>query len=115
MNDVAVRLKSLLQPYAKKCTVKSESKTGIYLDCKTQWNGKPLFFAATRPGKAYISLHLFPIYMFPDLLKGIAPALEARRQGKACFNFKKIDEPVLDEMAKLIKRGWQRFEKEGLV
>jgi hypothetical protein len=115
MNEVAVRVKSLLQPYAKKCVVKSESKTGIYLDCKSEWNGKPLFFAATRPGKAYISVHLFPVYMFPDLLIDISPALDARRQGKACFNFKKIDEPVLAELAKLIKRGWERYKKEGLV
>jgi hypothetical protein len=46
-----------------------------------------------RKGKSYVSFHLIPVYMFPDLLKGLSPALEKRMQGKSCFNFKTVREP----------------------
>ena len=70
-------------------------------------------FAAVRKGKSYVSFHLFPVYMFPELLHGLSPALKKRMQGKSCFNFKTVDEELLAELRELTARG-VRMTRERL-
>jgi hypothetical protein len=53
-----------------------------------QHKGQPMWFGEVKIGKAYVSLHLLPIYMNPALQAAISPALKKRMQGLACFNFK---------------------------
>jgi len=61
--------------------------------------GKPWgYVAGTRVGKSFVSYYLMPIYVSPDLAATISPELGKRRQGKACFNFTKIDEPLFAEL-----------------
>ena len=60
-----------------------------------QHKGQPLYFGSVRLGKAYVSLHLMPLYMCPVLTESISPALKKRMQGKTCFNFKSGPEPDL--------------------
>jgi hypothetical protein len=103
---VFAALRKILRPYAKNCVVVHDSPDNYYLDTKhTAPNGKPLMFAAVRKGKAYVSFYLFPVYMFPELLKGLSPAMKKRMQGKSCFNFKAVDEEQLAELRELTQRG----------
>jgi len=51
------------------------------------------------------------VYMFPDLLNELSPALKKRMQGKSCFNFKSIDEEQLAELRELTKRGAARAKQ----
>jgi hypothetical protein len=37
---------------------------------------KPLFFGSAVVQKNYVSYYLMPVYMFPDLLEGVSPALK---------------------------------------
>ena len=107
------KLKGILKPFAKKLTVKSDT-TGVYsLDgpYSGKWK-KELFFAATQVKKNYVSFYLMPVYMYPDLLKNISPGLKKRMQGKSCFNFKKIETPLLDELTHLTPRCFERFMQE---
>jgi hypothetical protein len=53
--------------------------------------------------------------MYPDLLKGISPQLEKHRQGKSCFNFKKVEPELLQELAALTEKGYARFQQEELL
>jgi len=53
-----------------------------------QHKGHGLYFAEVKIGKAYVSLHILPLYMNPPLVRLIPPELKKRMQGKACFNFK---------------------------
>ena len=64
---------------------------------------------AVRKGKAYVSFHLMSVYAYPKLLQDISPELKKRMQGKACFNFKAVDEKLFKELAKLTKAGATRF------
>ena len=48
-----------------------------------------------------------PIYVQPSLLDDISPALKRRMQGKSCFNFAKVDEPLFAELEALTKRGYE--------
>ena len=77
--------------------------------------GREVWFGAVGPRKSYVSYHLMPVYMFPDLLKKASPALKKRMQGKSCFNFKEVDEKLFAELAKLTDEGFKRFQAEKLV
>ncbi len=55
------------------------------------------WFAGTRLGKRYVSYYLMPIYVQPSLLDDISPELRRRMQGKSCFNFARVNEPLLTD------------------
>jgi hypothetical protein len=68
--------------------------------------GKPWgYVAGTRLGKRYISFYLMPVYATPELAATVSPELRKRMQGKACFNFTKIDEALFAELDDLTARG----------
>jgi hypothetical protein len=56
-----------------------------------------------------------PVYVFPGLLTGISPALKKRMQGKSCFNFSPIDEPLRTGLAALTEKCFKKFEDGGLI
>lgn len=71
--------------------------------------GRPLYIAGVKTGKNYVSYHLMPIYMKPELLKSVSPALKKRMQGKACFNFMTVDREQLRDLAAVTKAGIAAF------
>ena len=75
-------------------------------------NRKPLFFGAVQIRKNYVSYHLMPIYVYPELVDDISPDLRKRMQGKSCFNFRKADIALFDELAALTERGYEKY-REG--
>lgn len=113
-------LKPVLAAHAARFSVKTDSPAEYVLDSKSpspfpQHKGHPLCFAMLRTGKAYVSLHLLPLYMNPKLLQTLPPELNKRMQGKACFNFKTVPEDhVLAQLRQLVQtsiddwapRGW---------
>ncbi|MCK6584353.1 MAG: DUF1801 domain-containing protein [Anaerolineales bacterium] len=74
---------------------------------------KELFIASAHVRKNYVSFYLMPVYMYPELLKDISPELRKRMQGKSCFNFKKVEPELFEELVALTRQGYERFEKEG--
>jgi hypothetical protein len=58
--------------------------------------------------KNYVSFHLMPVYMYPDLLEGASPGLMKRMQGKSCFNFKRVEPDTFEELRALTERSCQR-------
>ena len=109
------KLKSILKPYERDLTVKADSIDTYYLDgpYSEKWK-KELFFGSAQIKKNYVSFYLMPVYMYPDLLKGISPELEKHMQGKSCFNFKKVEPELLQELAELTRKGYTRFQQEEL-
>jgi hypothetical protein len=79
-------LKPVLAKYAKRMSVKADTPTENTLLSKSpspfhQHKGEPLSFGSVRLGKAYVSVHLMPLYMCPELTKTISPTLKRRMQG----------------------------------
>ncbi len=107
------KLKFILKPYASKFKVTADTKDSYSLDgpYSQKWK-KVVFFGAAQIKKNYVSFYLMPVYMFPDLLNNISPALRKRMQGKSCFNFKKVEQPLFDELTLLTKQGCDRFVME---
>jgi hypothetical protein len=75
----------------------------------------PLMFAGVRLGKNYVSYHLFSVYTTPNDAQTISPDLKKRMQGKACFNFTAVDEPLFRELAKITRAGAKRFSDANFV
>jgi len=93
-------LKSVLTKHANRLAAKTDTPAEYTLVTKSaspfpQHKGQPLQFGSVRLGKAYVSFHLMPIYMWPEITKRISPALKKRMQGKSCFNFKTAPESEL--------------------
>ena len=78
-------------------------------------NKKPLFFGAVKIGKNYVSYHLMPVYVFPELLKDISPALKQKMQGKSCFNFKSVDADLFEELKTLSEKSYQAYKEAGYL
>jgi hypothetical protein len=72
---------------------------------------KPMPIAWTEIGKNYVSFHHMGIYACPDSLKGVSKKLRARMQGKSCFNFTSVDEPLFVELEELTVRARDAFLK----
>ena len=111
--SVFKKLTSILGPYSSICIIKEDKSNGYSLEgaYSEKWK-KDLHFASVQVKKNYVSYYLMPVYMYPDLLKNISPELKKHMQGKSCFNFKKIETPLFDELARLTKLGFERFMKE---
>ena len=105
------RLKGILRKY-EKGELKGTDTPGKYTLAgpSPMRKGQELWFGAVMTQKAYVSYHLMPVYGCRELLDGLSPALKKRMQGKACFNFTTVDEPLFKELAALTDRGYQRFK-----
>ena len=115
-NGVFAQLRGLLSPYAGRLIVKADDPGNYSLNTPfAERYKKELFFGAAQIKKRYVSYHLMPVYVFPDLLQGMAPVLKARMQGKSCFNFTAADEHLLGLLGRLTERGFDRFVAEQLV
>ena len=107
------QLKEILKPYAPQLTVTADTPNAYSLDgpYSEKWQ-KPIFFGSAQIKKNYVSFYLMPVYMYPELLKNISPALKKHMQGKSCFNFKKIEPELFEELAALTRDGFEDFRKE---
>jgi len=116
LDVVFMELKSIMAPYAKSLDAKKDDTSELYVDTRhIQKNKKPLFFGAVQVKKTFVSFHLMPVYLKPDLLAGISPELKARMQGKSCFNFAAVDKPLFKQLAALTKAGFASYKEQGFV
>lgn len=108
------QLKNILKLYAKDFSIKTDTPDTYYLDgpYSETWK-KELFFGSAQIKKNYVSFYLMPVYMYPELLQDISPALKKRMQGKSCFNFKTVEPELFDELAELARQGAEKFKKEN--
>ncbi len=106
-------LRAILKPYDKKLRMTKDEPGNYMSESKTlRYLGKPVMFAGIT-SKSYVAFHLFPVYMFPNLVDGISPELKKRMQGKTCWNFKKAEESLFAELGKVVEASFRRFEEMG--
>lgn len=106
-------LRKTLKPYDNRLRLIRDVPGNYLSESKSlRYQGKAVMFAAIT-SKSYVAFHLFPVYMFPDLLKGISPGLKKRMQGKTCWNFKQAEEPLFTELGKLVEASFRRFAEFG--
>lgn len=105
------RLKEILRSHADGLVITKDGPAGMALEVPGL-EGRPWgYVAGTRLGKKYVSFYLMPVYASPELAASISPELRRRKQGKACFNFTTVDEPLLTELDDLAGRGIPGFRE----
>jgi hypothetical protein len=110
------RLAAIFAPYRSTLIAKTHEPGNLSLETPPS-TAYPsgLFFGAVKIGKRYVSFHLMPIYVHPDLLDGMSPELRRRMQGKSCFNFTRADDALFAELETLTAAGYTRFQEDGTI
>ena len=109
--EIFAALKPIFEKYADRLAVQVDKPDQYYLETKTAVRkGQRLQFGGVKIGKAYVSFHLMPIYMNPQLQAAISPELKKRMQGKSCFNFTKVEPGHIAELKQLTKAGFEQFK-----
>lgn len=108
-------LREFFKEHAGKCVVLHDDASRYFLGSHEvrAKDGYRTGFGGVEIKKAYVSVHLMPVYIYPDLLENLSTNLQKRMQGKSCFNFKKEDAQLFDELNTLIKTSISRFESSG--
>jgi hypothetical protein len=119
------RLKKILQTHTGNFAVKPDTAISYGLQGKPgpaalkAWGGKmkkPVMPVAwVEIGKAYVSYHVMGLYSNTALQNSMSKELKARMQGKTCFNFKSINEPLFKELEQITVKAIDDFKKMGFV
>lgn len=78
-------------------------------------NKKPIWFGAVVLKKSAVTYHLIPLYFNPVLQATVPAELLARKQGKTCFNFRRPDPSLFDQIDQLTGRGREHFQRHGFM
>jgi len=101
------RLREILLPYGSEYVITRDDPAGVTLEVPGL-EGKPWgYVAGTRAGKRYVSFYLMPVYASAELSASISPGLAKRRQGKSCFNFTHVDEPLFAELGRITETTFE--------
>ena len=112
--DVFASLRTIMDPYAEALERTVDQGDELSVDtAHVMPNGSPLWFGGVQVKKRYVSFHLMPVYVNPELLSDVSPELRKRMQGKSCFNFKTVDPALFEELAALTKAGFEDFRAKG--
>ncbi|WP_230531179.1 hypothetical protein [Microvirga roseola] len=104
--EVFAALRELAAPYAAGPFVLTADTSDSYIvEANKPYRGKPTSpFIWIKNGRAYVAYHLIPLYEHPELGEGLSDALQKRRQGKTCSNFKTPDPDLFQELKELTAR-----------
>ena len=99
--------------FAPRLDVIHDTPGHYYLNTRTLGpNKRPIAFGGVRTGKAYVSYYLMPVYM---VSVDMSPELRKRMQGKACFNFKAVDNALFEELRAITRRGYEAWKTRNWV
>ena len=109
------RIRPMFAAHAAAAVPKRDEPGAYYLDTHEvrEKDGYRTGFGGVEIKKNYVSAHVLPAYTDPQLVEGISEPLRKRMQGKSCFNFKKLDEPLLAELNRLIDTGAELYKEQG--
>jgi hypothetical protein len=109
------RIRPMFAAHEGRCVILHDESGRYYLGTHEvrAKDGYRTWFGGVEIKKSYVSAHLIPVYVHPDMLDDIDPSLRKRMQGKSCFNFRKADDPALEGFATLIDAGAARFAEDG--
>ncbi len=110
------KLREILLEQASRFTVTADAADHYCLEISHSPKFQKRFPVAwVKISKSYVSFHFMPIYILPQLQKGLSPALKARMHGKSCFNFKAVDEKLFKELRQLTALGFNMSKEMGVV
>ena len=111
------QIRPMFAAHEDRCVVTDDGPDRYYLGSHEvrQRDGYRTAFGGVEIKKNYVSAHLMPVYLHPDLLDSISGSLQRRMQGKSCFNFTSVDDALFTELRALIDAGAERFAADGRI
>ena len=104
---VEARLREILQPLRSRLVATRDRPGDLALEIPGL-EGKPWgYVAGIRRGKRYVSYYLMSAYADPTVMASMSPELRRRMQGKSCFNFTHVDEPLFVELAEITETTFE--------
>ena len=104
---VEARLREILEPLRSKLVATRDQPGDLALEIPGL-EGKPWgYVAGIRRGKRYVSYYLMPAYADPKVMESMTPELRRRMQGKSCFNFTHVDEPLFVELGRITETTFE--------
>jgi len=114
--NVFRELKSVMASYSAPMECSEDSSDCYNLFTRhIQDNGKALYFGGIKINKNFVSYHLMPIYVFPELTLSMDPELKKHLKGKSCFNFKTLNASQLKQLKILTERCFNKYKSEGYL
>ena len=111
-NLVFRRLRAILAKHSPPLVVTSDTPAYYSLDLDAPDVPAPRrYVGGVRILKSYVSFYWMPVYGIPALLDGVSPELRSRMQGKSCFNFTQVDEPLARELDELTVSSLPPYRK----
>lgn len=109
-------LRAVLRNYQDDFAVRADKPNHCLLETRSRsLNGRPLFFAAAKIKKNYVSYYLPALYMFPELSVRISSTLRKNMQGQSCFNFTALDQECIAELEVLTRAGFLALKSKALL
>jgi hypothetical protein len=110
LDEVEVRLRSLLAPYEARL----EWAT-IYGNPALRKAGANAhnWFAFVKPATRHVSLYLLPVHEHESLRSSLSPALAKRLTGRSTFTFAVVDEPLFAELEQVLARAFDIYMDGG--
>jgi hypothetical protein len=76
---------------------------------------KEVYFAGLIIQKGYVGLYYMPIYTDTTLEKVFGKELLSTLKGKSCFYIKTLEGPILSQIKKALKKGFELYKQRGWV
>ena len=106
-DSVDRRLREILEPLRSRLVATKDGPGGLSLEIPGL-EGKPWgYVAGIRRGKRYVSYYLMSAYADPKVMASMTPQLRRRMQGKSCFNFTHVDEPLFAELGRITETTFE--------
>jgi hypothetical protein len=74
-----------------------------------------MYFASAVTHNDFVSFHFMPIYYRQKDYAGVCPTLLKSLKGKACFNFKKVEQIDTKELETMLATGGKAWKKLGYM
>ncbi len=114
------RLKTLLEPYEKTLTKRSdfEGRYELWSEKSIVVDGRPrseIHFASLIIQSSYVGFYFMPVYADASLAEVFKPELLKLLKGKSCFHVKALDASLERAIAAALKKGFSLYRKRGWV
>lgn len=114
--DIFNTLKEMMLENAPDLVVHQDTEDVLYLHTPhNPFRERNHDFGRVNIKKNYVSFHLMALYTHTEMLEEVSEALKKRMQGKSCFNFKKIDEELFEELRELIRKSYTKYQEVGYI
>ncbi len=102
LTAVEARLRAILEPY--RADLESANLYGV--DTLRQAGARSHdWFAGIRVETGHVGFFLLTMYVHPELLDELSPALRKRKTGKSVFRFTAVDDALFDELTAFVARA----------